>query len=78
MGDWPTSIGVTPDYATQAEFARLSAVALEELPFVRYAWYSYTPDQPTWSAYYRDGSRNLVGTVWALAPVRLEIRSQLR
>jgi hypothetical protein len=69
MGDWPMGVGVTPNYATQAAFARESAIALEELPFVeRYAWYSDTPNQPTWSAYYSDGSETAVGAAWKAAP----------
>jgi Glycosyl hydrolase catalytic core len=69
MGDWPKGVGVTPDYSTQAKFARESAIAIDALPFVqRYAWYSDTPNQPTWSAYNSDGLETAVGAAWRAAP----------
>jgi hypothetical protein len=69
MGYWSAGTGITPDYPTQAVFARYSAVALEKLPFVqRYAWYSDTPNQPTWSAYNADGTETAVGAAWRGAP----------
>lgn len=70
MAYWPSRVGVTPDYRTQAAFAQKSAVALESLPFVqRYAWYGDIPNQPSWSAYYTDGSETAVGAVWRSAPI---------
>lgn len=69
MGDWPSSQGVTPAYPIQAAFARSSGRALEKLQYVqRYAWYSDTPNQPSWSAYNTDGTETAVGAAWRNAP----------
>jgi len=69
MGYWPSSQGVTPPYPIQAAFARVSGPALEKLQYVqRYAWYSDTPNQPSWSAYYPDGTETPVGAAWRNVP----------
>ena len=71
MASWPGNRTLTPDFATQAAFARVSAPALESLPFLqRYAWYVDSPNQRTWSAYKPDGSETVVGAAWKLAPSR--------
>ncbi|HEX4007244.1 MAG TPA: glycosyl hydrolase [Acidobacteriaceae bacterium] len=71
MGSWPGTTTLTPDFATQATFARVSAPALESLPFLqRYAWYVDAPNQRTWSAYKSDGTETVVGAAWKSAPSR--------
>jgi len=69
MGYWPSSQGVTPPYPIQATFAAVSGPALEKLEYVqRYAWYSDTPNQPSWSAYNTDGTETAVGAAWRKVP----------
>ncbi len=58
----------TPSAAIQAQFAKESAAALNQLPFVeRYAWYGDIPNQPTFSTNRTDGSPTPVGRAWSEA-----------